>query len=121
MNNQKIPVTILTGFLGSGKTTLLNRILSENHGKKIAVIENEFGEIFKPYSIEVLQGSSSLFPDLWMTKQRYGKVSLLIWHEKGHVFYDLFRVENGKVVEHWDVIQEIPTENLANDNGMFGF
>lgn len=45
MNNQKIPVTILTGFLGSRKTTLLNRILSENHGKKIAVIENEFGEV----------------------------------------------------------------------------
>ncbi len=42
---KKIPVTVLTGFLGSGKTTLLNRILSENHGKRIAVIENEFGEI----------------------------------------------------------------------------
>ena len=40
-----IPVTVLTGFLGSGKTTWLNRILSENHGKKIAVIENEFGEV----------------------------------------------------------------------------
>lgn len=43
--NGKIPVTVLTGFLGSGKTTLLNRILTENHGKRIAVIENEFGEI----------------------------------------------------------------------------
>ena len=41
----KIPVTVLTGFLGSGKTTLLNRILTENHGARIAVIENEFGEI----------------------------------------------------------------------------
>jgi G3E family GTPase len=40
-----IPVTILTGFLGSGKTTLLNRILKEDHGHKIAVIENEFGEV----------------------------------------------------------------------------
>jgi G3E family GTPase len=39
-----IPATILTGFLGSGKTTLLKRVLSEAHGKKIAVIENEFGE-----------------------------------------------------------------------------
>src|ERR1041384_7529823 len=41
----RIPVTVLTGFLGAGTTTLLNRILSENHGKRIAVIENEFGEV----------------------------------------------------------------------------
>src|SRR5437773_10982866 len=45
LSSQKIPVTVLTGYLGAGKTTLLNRILSENHGKKYAVIVNEFGEI----------------------------------------------------------------------------
>lgn len=41
---RRVPVTVVTGFLGSGKTTLINRILSEQHGRKIAVIVNEFGE-----------------------------------------------------------------------------
>jgi G3E family GTPase len=45
MTETQIPVTVLTGYLGAGKTTLLNRILSENHGKKYAVVVNEFGEI----------------------------------------------------------------------------
>ena len=41
----KTPVTIITGFLGAGKTTFVNHILSANHGKRIAIIENEFGEV----------------------------------------------------------------------------
>jgi G3E family GTPase len=45
MSDTLIPVTVLTGYLGAGKTTLLNRILSEDHGKKYAVVINEFGEL----------------------------------------------------------------------------
>ena len=45
MSDTQVPVTVLTGYLGAGKTTLLNRILTENHGKKYAVVINEFGEL----------------------------------------------------------------------------
>ena len=59
-DNEKTPVTIVTGFLGSGKTTLVNNILKKEHGMKLAVIENEFGEI----SIDTVRGKRgvALFP-----------------------------------------------------------
>ncbi len=60
MATPRTPVTILTGFLGAGKTTLLNRILTEEHGQRIAVIENEFGEIGIDHEL-VVQSDEEIF------------------------------------------------------------
>jgi G3E family GTPase len=57
---EPIPVTVLTGFLGAGKTTLLNRILTGKHGRKLAVIENEFGEVGVDNQL-VISGEEELF------------------------------------------------------------
>jgi G3E family GTPase len=60
MDSNPIPVTVITGFLGSGKTTLLNRILTERHGRRLAVIENEFGEVGVDNQL-VIQSDEELF------------------------------------------------------------
>jgi ABC-type lipoprotein export system ATPase subunit len=62
--SSKVPITIVTGYLGAGKTTLLNYILTEQHGKKIAVILNEFGDcmsIFRLLELRSLTSSSNRY------------------------------------------------------------
>lgn len=57
-----VPVTIVTGFLGAGKTTLLNYILTQNHGRRIAVIENEVGDSMDIESLIARVSGTSTFP-----------------------------------------------------------
>lgn len=60
MVDDRIPVLIITGFLGSGKTTLLNRLLTEQHGARLAVIENEFGEVAIDSDLVAVKGEGGV-------------------------------------------------------------
>jgi G3E family GTPase len=60
VDDMRVPVTVLTGFLGSGETTLLNRFLTEEHGKRVAAIENEFGEVGADQDL-VIQADEEIF------------------------------------------------------------
>ena len=66
----RIPVTVLTGFLGSGKTTLLNYILTQQHGLKIAVIENEFGEVGIDDSLVKIDTEEEIFESKFSSSRR---------------------------------------------------
>ena len=76
-SSDKIPVTVLTGYLGAGKTTLLNRILSEPHGKKYAVIVNEFGEIGIDNDLVVGAHAGA--------RQHVGRDDEIVWGRLGHL------------------------------------
>lgn len=67
-------------------------------------------------SIETHENSQSLRRQQLRSDRKRRRME---WQK--HVFYDLCKCENGKAVEHWDIIQPIPTKNLANSNGMFEF
>src|SRR6478735_11756410 len=101
-----IPVTILTGFLGAGKTTLLNRILTEQHGEKIAVIENEFGE--EGIDNEILVQDK----DEQIIEMNNGCLCCTVRGDLVRILKDLRRKKRGGEVKFDRVI--IETTGLAN-------
>jgi G3E family GTPase len=101
-----IPVTILTGFLGAGKTTLLNRILTEQHGERIAVIENEFGETGIDNEILVQDKQEQII------EMNNGCLCCTVRGDLVRILMDLRRKKRGGEVKFDRVI--IETTGLAN-------
>lgn len=115
-------------------TTIINTIVKGVAEEIGAVVINNFLPDYRQHSPTVGDGVQAIFAafpaEQWVYKKNHkviaeGNFALTMSEgtAKGvpSVFYDLFRFENGKVAERWDVIQAIPTANLANNNGMFGF
>ncbi len=116
MNPQEqslIPVVILTGFLGSGKTTLLNRILTERHGQKIAVIENEFGEIGIDHEL-VIQTDEEIFAmnnGCICCKVRGDLIRILTNLSRRRAKFDLVLIETTGLAHPAPILQTFLTDN----------
>lgn len=110
-------------LMGKNPNKITDYISAEQYAQHNTAIKDGLAGIIE--AVEYLTSQNNMF--------RYTKIHKVLgegnfvltvsegeWNGKQQAFYDLLRFENGKAVEHWDVIQEIPTENLANQNTMFG-
>ncbi|NET32935.1 MAG: hypothetical protein F6K19_13110 [Cyanothece sp. SIO1E1] len=111
-------------LMGNNPSNITKYISSETYHQHNPEIKDGLSGIME--AVEYLTSQNNMFRYKEIHKVLgMGNFVLTIsegeWGGRQQVFYDLFRFENGKAVEHWDVIQPIPTENLANENTMFGF
>ena len=111
-------------LMGKNPNNITDYISAETYHQHNPDIKDGLQEIVE--AVEYLTSQNNMFKYTRIHKVLgEGNFVLTIsegqWNNTNNVFYDLFRIENAKVVEHWDVIQPIPTEGLANNNGMFGF
>lgn len=123
--NKALSVSLIEDVLmGKNPSKITEYISSERYHQHNPAIKDGLSGIIE--AVQALTAQNNMFKYKKIHKVLgEGNFVLTIsegeWNGKPQVFYDLFRVENGKMVEHWDVIQEIPTKGLANNNGMFGF
>jgi predicted SnoaL-like aldol condensation-catalyzing enzyme len=121
--NKKIAVALIEDVLmGKNPSKITDYISAEQYDQHNPGIKDGLNGIIE--AVEYLNSQDNMFKYTKIHKVLgEGNFVLTVsegeWSGKSQAFYDLFRIEDGKVVEHWDVIQEIPTEGLANNNGMF--
>ena len=123
--NKALAVSLIEDVLmGKNPNKITDYISSEHYHQHNPAIKDGLSGILE--AVEALTAQNNMFTYKKIHKVLgEGNFVLTVsegeWSGKDHVFYDLFRMEGGKIAEHWDVIQAIPTENLANTNTMFGF
>lgn len=123
--NKKLAVSLIEDVLmGKNPSKLTEYISSEEYHQHNPQIKDGLSGIGE--AIQYLVSQNNMFKYTKIHKV-LGEGNFVLTVSEGqwnggkkHAFYDLFRMKNGKIVEHWDVIQEVPTEKLANTNGMFG-
>jgi predicted SnoaL-like aldol condensation-catalyzing enzyme len=122
--NKALAVALIEDVLmGKNPAKITDYISADSYAQHNPMIKDGLSGIVE--AVETLTAQNNMFKYTKIHKVLgEGNFVLTVsegeWGGKTHAFYDLFRVENGKMVEHWDVIQAVPTENLANTNGMFG-
>jgi predicted SnoaL-like aldol condensation-catalyzing enzyme len=124
--NKKLAVALIEDVLmGKDPSKISEHISAETYHQHNPQIKDGLSGISE--AVEYLSSQNNMFKYTKIHKV-LGEGNFVLTVSEGkwnggkpYVFYDLFRMDGGKIVEHWDVIQEIPTEGLANENGMFGF
>ncbi len=123
--NKRLAVALIEDVLmGKDPSKITEYISAEQYDQHNPGIKDGLGGIVE--AVEYLTSQNNMFKYTKIHKVLgEGNFVLTVsegeWSGKSQAFYDLFRMKDGKIVEHWDVIQEIPTEGLAHNNGMFGF
>lgn len=123
--NKTLAVALIEDVLmGKNPSKITEYISSERYAQHNPHIKDGLSGIVE--AVQALTAANNMFQYTQIHKVLgEGNFVLTVsegqWNGTTNAFYDLFRMEGGKIVEHWDVIQPVPTEGLANNNGMFGF
>lgn len=121
--NKALAVALIEDVLmGKNPARITDYISAESYAQHNPMIKDGLSGIIEAVETLTAQNNMFVYKEIHAVLGE-GNFVLTVsegeWGGKTHAFYDLFRVEDGKMVEHWDVIQEVPTEGLANTNGMF--